>query len=574
MSDNQDTVGISPVPSDAEGPSGSANASAQEQPDYTPPSVSKDVEVPAVDEGDQQQAQVDASETEEVEDTSVQRTGMTDVFSEEYTYLQPKRGEIRQAQVIAISGDGVMVDLGLKREGLIPGYDLQRVGSDTAEALSVGDDIPVFIIRPEDREGNIVVSWYRARQEQDWLDAQQLSESGEVWEGKVKGYNRGGLIVPFGKIRGFVPASHVTGISRRMDHATLQARLEEKVGQSLPLKVIEVNRQNRRLIMSERVARRQWRAKQRERLLAELKEGDVVHGVVSNICDFGAFVDIGGTDGLVHISEISWRRTNHPSEVLSAGQEVDAYVLRIDRERRRIGLSLRLLEPDPWESAEANYHVGQLVTGTVTKLTDFGAFAALEDGIEGLIHISELAEIPPKHPSEVVARGAEVPLLVVKVDSRRRRMGLSLKRVSEDEWYQWEEERRIQAAAAEPEPEEEALMEEPASTLEVEAEPVESAEAETIEPLADIEAETTEPLADAEAAIEVEVEVEAEEVEPEAAVITEELQSSDAADTGESQPLDETVASVAEAEEEADTQQDAIGQELAPEPTGAAGGTE
>jgi small subunit ribosomal protein S1 len=266
----------------------------------------------------------------------------------------------------------------------------------------------------------------------------------------------------------------VTGISRRMDHATLQARLADKVGQSLPLKVIEVNRQNRRLIMSERVARRQWRAKQRERLLAELREGDIVHGVVSNICDFGAFVDIGGTDGLVHISEISWRRTNHPSEVLSAGEEVDAYVLRVDRERKRIGLSLRLLEPDPWESAEENYHVGQLVTGAVTKLTEFGAFAALEDGIEGLIHISELADIPPKHPSEVVARGAEVPLLVVKVDSRRRRMGLSLKRVSEDEWYQWEEERRIQAAAAEPEPGEEAPTEETTTALEVEAEPVES----------------------------------------------------------------------------------------------------
>ncbi len=560
MSDNQDAVGITPDPSDEEGLSGSANESAQEQSDHTPSSASQAGEVRAADEGDQQKAQEDATAMEDAEDTSAQKSGMTDVFSEEFTYVEAKRGEIRQAQVIAVRDDGVMVDLGLKREGLIPGYDLQRVGADTAEALSIGDEIPVFIVRPEDREGNIVVSWYRARQEQDWLDAQQLSETGEVWEGQVKGYNRGGLIVPFGKIRGFVPASHVTGISRRMDHATLQARLADKVGQSLPLKVIEVNRQNRRLILSERVARRQWRAKQRERLLAELREGDIVHGVVSNICDFGAFVDIGGTDGLVHISEISWRRTNHPSEVLNAGDKVDAYVLRVDRERKRIGLSLRLLEPDPWESAEENYHVGQLVTGTVTKLTDFGAFAALEDGIEGLIHISELADIPPKHPSEVVARGAEVPLLVVKVDSRRRRMGLSLKRVSEDEWYQWEEARRVQTAAAEPEPEEEATAEETKSAVEVAAEPVESATA--------AEAKTTEPQADAEA----EVDMEAEEVDTEAAVTAEELESSEATDTGESQPPDETVAAVEE--EGTEPQQDTAGEQLAAEPTAAAGGTD
>jgi small subunit ribosomal protein S1 len=430
-------------------------------------------------------AQEEMPETAQISEVSTQKTEMQDVFSDEYTYPRAKRGDIRPGRIIASTEEGMMVDLGLKREGLIPAHDLQRVGADVIETVSVGDEIPVFIIRPEhDQEGHILVSWHRARQEQDWIDAQRLHENGEIWEGQVKGYNRGGLIVPYGKIRGFIPASHVTGISRRMGQASLQARLAEMVGQTLPLKVLEVNRQKRRLIFSERIARRQWRAQQREKLLNELQEGDQVHGVVSNICDFGVFIDIGGTDGLVHISELSWRRTKHPSEVVRRGDEVDAYVLRVDRERKRIGLSLRLMEPDPWDSVEENYHVGQLVTGVVTKLTDFGAFAALDDGIEGLVHISELAEVPPRHPSEVITPDTVLPLVIVKIDGRRRRMGLSLKRVSEEDWYEWEEQRRAKVQPKEKEPIEEPEPEriEVSGELEprVEAEPAEiEASAET-----------------------------------------------------------------------------------------------
>jgi len=411
----------------------------------------------------------DTPEKAQGDEARAERTGMGKVFTDDYTYRRPKRGEIRQGQIIGIEEDHIIVDLGLKREGHVSADDLQRVGSDIVAALSLGDEIPVYVIRPEDREGNIVVSWHRARQEQDWLDAQRLHETGEVWEGKVKGYNRGGLIVPYGKIRGFVPASHLTGMSRRLDPATLQARLADIVGKSLPLKVIEVDRRRRRLIFSERLARRAWRLQQREKLLNELQEGDHVHGVVSNVCDFGVFVDIGGTDGLVHISELSWRRTRHPSELIKVGDEVEVYVLHVDRERKRIGLSLRLIEADPWEAVEEKYEVGQLVTGVITKITDFGAFAALDDDIEGLIHISELAEVPPKHPSEVVTGDKAVPLRIVKIDSRRRRMGLSLKRVSEEDWAEWEEQRKITVepeeqveAAGEPEPPvQEALVEEP-----------------------------------------------------------------------------------------------------------------
>jgi len=434
-----------------------------------------------------------------------QQSDMSDMFTEEYTYLQPKRGEIRQGRIIAIEKEQIIVDLGLKREGHIPASDLQRVGPDIVATVSVGDEIPVYVVRPEDREGNILVSWYRARQEQDWLDAQHLYETGEIWEGQVKGYNRGGLIVPYGKIRGFIPASHLTGISRRLDANTLQARLADMVGRRLPLKVIEVDRRRRRLIFSERLARREWRLQQREKLLNELQEGDRVHGVVSNVCDFGVFVDIGGTDGLVHISELSWRRTRHPSELVKVGDEVDAYVLNVDRERKRIGLSFRLMEPDPWETVEEKYEVGQLVTGVITKITNFGAFAALDDNIEGLIHISELAEIAPKHPDEVVTLGMALPLRIVKIDSRRRRMGLSLKRVSEEERAEWEEQRGVtaeleeQAAiSAEAElPTQEAVAEETgAAAVEVTEEVVAESETEVSEALP-IESMTEEPSAQA-----------------------------------------------------------------------------
>jgi small subunit ribosomal protein S1 len=384
---------------------------------------------------------------------SAAKPAMSHVLGEDYSYQQSKRGEIRQGRIIAIKDEGIVVDLGLKREGFIPQDDLRQVGAEPVSQLHEGDEISVYVLRPEnDREGNVLVSWHRARQEQDWIDAQRLHDTAEVWEGRVKGYNRGGLIVPYGKIRGFVPASQITGVSRRLDSASLQARLAEMVGQDLPLKVIEVDRENRRLILSERTARREWRAKQREKLLNELQEGDIVPGVVRNICDFGIFVDLGGTDGLVHVSELSWRRTNHPSEVVQVGDKVQAYVLRVDRENRRIGLSLRLASPDPWSTVEEKYHVGEVVTGTITKLIAFGAFAALDDGIEGLIHISELSDIPPRHPSEIVSQDEVLPLCIVKIDAQRRRMGLSVRRITEEQRAEWD------ASHQPPAPEEEAEL--------------------------------------------------------------------------------------------------------------------
>jgi small subunit ribosomal protein S1 len=301
----------------------------------------------------------------------------------------------------------------------------------------VGDEIPAFILKPENRDGNIPVSLHRARMEQDWLEARELLDNGEIWEGEVTSYNKGGLVVLFGEVRGFVPASQIDRFPRRLEHEEKQKRLAELVGQRLPLKVIEVNRRRRRLIFSERAGRRAWRKKQRRRLLNELCEGDVVRGTVRTLCDFGAFVDLGGADGLAHISELSWGRIRHPREVVQTGDEVDVYVLRLDHKRNRIALSLKRLQPDPWTLVDEKYEVDQLVEGTVTNVVRFGAFIEIEPGLEGLLHISEFADIAPKDPHDLVKKGDRLLVRILRIQSWRRRMGLSLRRVSEAEWEAW-----------------------------------------------------------------------------------------------------------------------------------------
>jgi small subunit ribosomal protein S1 len=214
---------------------------------------------------------------------------------------------------------------------------------------------------------------------------------------------------------------------RRLPHERKMARLSEFIGETLPLKVIEVQRRRRRLIFSERAAQRKWREQQKQQLMDEIYEGEVRRGIVCSLCNFGAFVDLGGADGLLHISELAWHRVRHPREVLSVGDEVDVYVLRLDHERGRIGLSIKRLQPDPWTLVDEKYQVGQVVRGEITNVVAFGAFARLEPGVEGLIHISELAEGKISHPSSVVKKGDEVTLRIISINAGRRRIGLSLR---------------------------------------------------------------------------------------------------------------------------------------------------
>jgi small subunit ribosomal protein S1 len=362
---------------------------------------------------------------------------MAGMAAEDWDYQRPRRGEVRTGVILSIGEQEIIVDVGAKRDGIVPYGDMQRMGEEALAKLRVGSEVVVYVLRPEDQEGNLLLSLYMAREQQAWMRAQELADSGETWEEQVIGYNKGGLVIPLDEIRGFVPASQVPGFPHGLSQEERLDRLSSLVGETLPVKVIEINRRKRRLILSSTAAQQDWRKQARTKLLSDLREGQVREGVVSSLCSFGAFVDLGGADGLVHLSELSWRRIRHPREAVSVGEKVEVYVLRLDHEKQRIGLSLKRLLPEPWALVEDKYELGQLVEGVVTNVVDFGAFAEVEDGVEGLIHVSELAEAAISHPREVVKKGDLLLLRVIRIDTRRKRLGLSLKRVLESEWAEW-----------------------------------------------------------------------------------------------------------------------------------------
>jgi len=369
------------------------------------------------------------------EDDSVY--SMEELLEESYAYKPFKRGDILKGVIVSASPTEILIDIGSKTEGLVSSRELERMGPEAIESLKVGDKVPAYVLNPEDKNGNVILSLNRAQLEKDWQAAQEIFKAGECFESTVSGYNKGGLIVRLGKVRGFVPASQMVPSYQRSQEEP-QSNEEywaRMVGQQLQLKIIELDRRRNRLILSERAAMRDWRRQRKEKLLDELQESDIRRGRVSSLCNFGAFIDLGGADGLVHLSELSWGRVSHPKEVLRVGDEVDVYILNVDREKRRIGLSIKRLQPEPWSLVPEKYSVGQLVQGTITKLANFGAFARLDnDEIEGLIHISELSEDPVAHPKEVIKEGDVVTLRIIRIDANRRRMGLSLKRVEEGEY--------------------------------------------------------------------------------------------------------------------------------------------
>jgi small subunit ribosomal protein S1 len=356
---------------------------------------------------------------------------------QDWDYQKPKRGQIRPGVILSIGEQEIIVGLDAKRDGVVPYGDIQRIGPEAVARLSVGDRVDVFVLQTEELEGNLVVSIYQARQMRDWQLAAELAERGEILEVPVIGHNKGGLVVPVGELRGFVPASQVPGFPQGLSQDERLRRLSEMVGTTLKVKVTEIDRGNRRLILSAVAAEREWRQLERERVMGELREGQVKRGRVSSLAAFGAFVDLGGAEGLVHLSELSWQRVRHPREVLRVGDEVEVYVMSLDEENKRIGLSLKRLQPEPWAAVEDKYELGKLVEGEVTNVVEFGAFARIEEGIEGLIHVSELTDEPLSHPRDIVRRGDQLLLRIIRIDLRRRRLGLSLKRVLESEWAEW-----------------------------------------------------------------------------------------------------------------------------------------
>lgn len=352
-------------------------------------------------------------------------------MGEEYDYVEPKRGDIREGEVLSVHPGEVLVDIGVKQDALIAPRELQQMSPEEIAKLQVGARVYVYVMHLDRSTGAPIVSLQLAQEYEEWQHAHELAESGQVVKVKVTGFNKGGALCAFGSLQGFIPASQIVDLRRSRSQDAQADALAEVVGKELAAKVIEVNRRRRRLILSERAARREHRAQQREQLLDELEEGQIRTGVVSNLVDFGAFVDLGGMDGLVHLSELSWGRVNHPGEVLSVGDEIEVMVLNVDRERQRVGLSYKRTQPDPWVDVESRYQPEQLVVGTVTHIVDFGAFVELEPGVEGLVHISELEEGQVADASRVVSEGDVLQLLVLSVDAERHRISLSLSQAPE-----------------------------------------------------------------------------------------------------------------------------------------------
>ncbi len=355
--------------------------------------------------------------------------------AESVPYRSLRRGEILEGVVVGSERDGVVVDVGTKSEGVIPAHEMQSLGPDARPGP--GDHILVYVLQPETQEGQVLLSLDRARGERGWRVLQQRFEEGESFQVQVSGHNKGGLLVNVEGVHAFIPFSQAISAqppAEQEEGAEKQegSQPDSLIGETLLVKVIEINRARNRVILSERAAIQDWRAIQKDRLLEELHEGEVRRGRVSSIRSFGVFVDLGGADGLAHLSELSWERDKAPEELFRVGQEVDVFIMKVDTEAKKIALSIRRAQPEQWEEIVDKYKVGQVVTGTVTKLVTFGAFARIEGPVEGLIHVSELVNRRITHPREVVKEGDVVPLKIVRIERDRQRLGLSLRQAREE----------------------------------------------------------------------------------------------------------------------------------------------
>ena len=361
---------------------------------------------------------------------------------DEMEFKSLRRGEIVEGMVMRADPEGIYLDIGHKEEGFIPPNEMRTLDSGQLEEINEGDSLIAFVIRPDSQDGPIL-SVDKARGEEGWRDIQKYMEADEAVEGKIIGFNRGGCILEVANVQGFVPMSQLVTISHDNFKQSVDDQSEagdstsegseesEFIGSPLTVKVLEVNRSRNRAIFSERSAMREQREAQKAALIEELHEGEIRKGRVTGISNFGAFVDLGGADGLIHISELSWGMVNSPEEIVTVGQELDVYVLRVDRDTMKIALSLRRMQPEPWDTIYDRYQVGDVVTATVTKLADFGAFARLEDSIEGLIHVTELTNAVVTHPREVVAEGDAIKVKILRIEMERKRLGLSLKQADE-----------------------------------------------------------------------------------------------------------------------------------------------
>lgn len=341
------------------------------------------------------------------------------LLAEEELLSMPERGQLLEGTVLTVDTGGLIVDLGLKRDGVVPRADLEKLIAEGWKAAP-GDVVAVMVVDPEDRDGNLIVSVAQAKESADWIEARRRMEADEIFEARPESFNQGGLLIPFGRLSGFMPASHLSEMPRGLRAEERPAWLRSVVGKDIPMKIIEVDPQRRRLIFSERKAIRQWRREQKADVIEVLEEGQTVQGVVTSLREFGAFVDVGGADGLVHISEMAWTRVENPADVVQIGDEIETIVIHLDKNSHRIGLSIKQLQPSPWEAAAGDYEAGQVLEGEVTVLTSSGAFIRVAEDLEGMWKIQDPAETP--NP------GDRVTVKVIDFDPEHERLDLELVR--------------------------------------------------------------------------------------------------------------------------------------------------
>ena len=383
--------------------------------------------------------------TETALEQSVDEMDFASLLEESLAGSQIERGDIVSGTVLSIDSHGLIVDIGWKQDGIVTRNDIERMGKSTKD-FQVDGEIDVAVVRLNDADGNLILSAAQARQNEDWKRAEAMMNSKELYDGVLADANRGGVIMPFGHLRGFIPASHVLDLPRGLKEEERLIQLQELIGKEISVRVIEVNRKRRRLVFSQLEAEQENRAARKQALLQELEEGGTREGVISGLCDFGAFVDLGGADGLIHISELAWFRVRHPSQVVSVGDRVEVFVLHLDEEGKRIGLSLKRLQPNPWSLVDDMYHIGQLVEGVISRVESFGAFVSLDPGIEALLHVSQMSHNPEENPLRHLYEGQKLLMRIISIESEKQRLGLSLTEVTATELEQWEE-RQIELVA-------------------------------------------------------------------------------------------------------------------------------
>jgi small subunit ribosomal protein S1 len=433
-----DAAPEAPVAEAASEPAATAEVAAEPEPAEPPVAEAREV-LDADDTADAPAASEDEEEAPApVRELGPEPTTMEELLAEQDSDIKSfKHGDVVEGNVVRIDKDEILVDIGAKSEGVVSNRELFGRHGEGQAPLAIGDTVLVYVLQPESPEGHAVLSLRRAGLERKWRAMQEQFEAGVIIEAPVIDHNKGGLIVDCG-IRGFVPISQIVDFPRRPQNdqprdaaQEIAEKLQPFVGRKLRLKILEVNRKANRLILSEKVALYEERREKRDELFSSLQVGQKVSGTVRSIAPFGVFIDLGGIDGLVHKSELSWNKVNNPEAGYKVGDEVEAEVIDINHERGRISLSIRRLQPDPWHSTVADFNVGDIIDGTVTKLVNFGAFVRVRDGLEGLIHISELSHQRVAHPGDVVHEGQQLKLKIISLDSERHRLGLSLKQAEE-----------------------------------------------------------------------------------------------------------------------------------------------